>query len=191
VRAIKPTIVAAHPLELEGISGGIPLGVGLIEAALGISEVLAQKPEAIVLVGSCGAYPGTDLAIGDVVLADEAVLVTEGDLPDIVPIRSRPPLFEMALRHVRVATTTGITVDDARAAAIAKRTGASIENLEAFAVARGCERANIPLAMILGVTNTVGSKGRAEWRANAKRIATAIATLISEIPPDGARGKER
>ena len=171
---MKPTIVAAHSLELPGISDGIPIGIGLIEAALGISAVLERKPSAIVLVGSCGAYPGSGIEIGTIVVAREVVLAHEGELPKVVPTRSRPPAHAMEGRRVVAASTMGITTDDARAKAIADDTGAHVENLEAFAVARACERANVPVAIVLGVTNVVGSSGRAEWRANAQAIAKRV-----------------
>lgn len=175
---MKPTIVAAHSLELPGLSPGrahgIPIGIGLVEAALGIAAVLEKKPSAIVLVGSCGAYPGSGIDIGTIVVAREAVLVPEGELPKVVPVHSRPPAFAMEGRRAIVASTLGITTDDARAKAIADDTGAHVENLEAFAVARACERANVPVAIVLGVTNIVGKNGRAEWRANAQAIAKRV-----------------
>jgi futalosine hydrolase len=171
---MKPTIVAAHSLELPGISDGIPVGIGLVEASLGIAALLEKAPPAVVLVGSCGAYPGSGLDIGTIVVAREAVLIADGELPSVVPTRSRPPAFAMEGRRVVVASTMGITTDDARAKSIADATDAHVENLEAFAVARACERANVPVAIVLGVTNVVGSQGRAEWRANAQRIALDV-----------------
>lgn len=182
---MKPTLVAAHSLELPGLSlgraDGIPIGIGLVEASLGIAGVLETKPTAVVLVGSCGAYPGSGIAIGEIVVAREAVLIAEGELPSVVPVRSRPLAFAMEGKRVVVATTLGITVDDARAKSIADATDAHVENLEAFAVARACERANVPVAIVLGVTNIVGRKGRAEWRANAQRIALEVIAHVRKI----------
>ena len=140
--------------------------------------VLETRPIAIVLVGSCGAYAGSSLEIGDVVLGHEMVLAHSGELPEVVPTRSRPRLFELAARRVIVASTLGITTDDTRASAIERETKAEVENLEAFAVARACERANVPVAILLGVTNRVGAGGRAEWKANAKRVTQAVNAFL-------------
>jgi len=145
-----------------------------VEAALGIARVLEKKPPAIVLVGGCGAYPGSTLQIGEIVLGEEMVLAPEGELPEIVATRSRPELFEVSARRVIVASTLGITTDDGRASILRRETNADVENLEAFAVARACELARIPVAILLGVTNGVGKNGRAEWRANAKRVAALV-----------------
>lgn len=154
---------------------------------MGIAAVLEKKPPAIVLVGSCGYYPGSNLRIGEMVLGEEMVLAPEGELPEIVVTRSRPAVFELAAptaRRAIVASTLGITTDDARAAILGRETKAHVENLEAFAVARGCELARIPVAILLGVTNGVGKNGRAEWRANAKSLVELVnATVRNQSRP--------
>ena len=162
-------IVAAHPLELEGLSGGVSIGVGLIEAALGMAEVLGKKPSGVILVGSCGAY--RDFSIGDVVQGEEVWLAPDGELPDIVPTKVRPRPIHFPVPRAIVASTLGITVRKVKSEA-------QVENLEAFAVARACERANVPLAILLGVTNLVGPQGRAEWRANAKRMVAVVNDFV-------------
>lgn len=177
MQATKPIVVAAHPLELEGFSGGECVGVGLVEAALGALRVLGRRPARVLLVGSCGAYPGSGLRVGDIVAPREAVLASEGALPAPVPRRvavagTRPG------RAVVVASPLGVTTSDARAAEIARETGAHVENLEAFAVARACEDAGVPLEVVLGVTNAVGARGREEWRANAARVAAAVLAAV-------------
>jgi purine-nucleoside phosphorylase len=72
-----------------------------------------------------------------------------------------------------VACPLAITTSPALARKIAGRTGADLENLEAFAVARVADAAGVPFACVLGISNRVGPKAHLEWRANAPRAAAA------------------
>ncbi len=54
-------------------------GVGKVNAALATEALLStRKPELVILFGCGGAYPGRDLRIGDVALADEEIYGDEG-----------------------------------------------------------------------------------------------------------------
>ncbi|MDF2698194.1 MAG: 5-methylthioadenosine nucleosidase, partial [Labilithrix sp.] len=72
-------------------------------------------------------------------------------------------------REATIANTLGITTDDALAATLSSH--GQVEHLEAYGVARACQAASVRCAVILGVTNVVGSRGREEWRAN--HVATS------------------
>jgi futalosine hydrolase len=195
---MEPLIVAAHSSELTGISGEI-VGVGLVEAALGAAHVLGTLcrpscPPCVLLLGSCGAYPGSGLAIGDIVSARACVLAcaatAEGraGLPEPIPRRVEV-LGLPDHRTAVVATTVGITTDDALAAALAREAGADVENLEAFSVARACARASVPFAALLGVTNLVGAGGREQWRANRTEVAERVCGAARELLSNPARAR--
>jgi futalosine hydrolase len=77
-----------------------------------------------------------------------------------------------------VATTLGVTVDDAVAARVAKATGAAAEHLEAFGVAIACGSLGVPLAVVLGVANVVGSRARDEWKQNHRSAAGAAIDVV-------------
>lgn len=160
------------------MEGAEIIGIGLVESALGMARVLAQKPAAVLLVGSCGAYPGTGLAIGDVVLGTRFLLAAaSGELGPIAK-EARPPRLSREGRAVTVASTLSITTDDDAARSLVRQTNAHVENLEAFAAARACEREGIAFAALLGVTNVVGRSGRSEWRANAADVAARVIAAI-------------
>lgn len=153
------------------------IGIGLIEAALGIARVLREtSPKAVLLVGSCGAY--SKHAIGDVVCAHEAVLGASQGALGPIPQRARPPKLARKETIALACSTLSITTDDEAARALAATTRAEIENLEVFAVARACEIANVPFAALLGVTNAVGASGRTQWRENAERVAKRVIAAI-------------
>ncbi|HSZ80968.1 MAG TPA: hypothetical protein VLA14_01740, partial [Polyangia bacterium] len=68
-----------------------------------------------------------------------------------------------------------------QATALARRiatTGAALENLEAFAVARAAAAARVPFAAVLGVSNVVGPRAHAEWRANHLAASRAACHVV-------------
>ncbi|HEY1954712.1 MAG TPA: hypothetical protein VGH28_03855 [Polyangiaceae bacterium] len=185
-------VLAAFPPELAALDPGIEratVGVGLVDAALGAARVLAtRKPREVVLVGTVGAYPGSGLGIGDVVRAEKVLLAApSGALIEAISRRidldrSDPNDLTLSARSVIVATTLAVTTDDTVASALEASTGAHVEHLEAFAVARACETAGVPFSAIFGVANIVGARGREEWRANHEAAAAAACRLLRSRP---------
>jgi nucleoside phosphorylase len=202
-------ILSAHVPELSGLGsilGGddvkaLAVGIGLVAAARGAALALRSfEPRAVVFVGTCGAYAGRGVALGDVVVARRICLVStaaaeaRGAFP--APMRSEieasdelsDALGVRASRRVAVATTLAITTDDALAARAAAYRGCDVEHLEAFAIADACTEANVPFAVVLGVANVVGSTARDEWRQNHGAAGHAAGTLVAEWLADGASG---
>lgn len=189
--------LAAFAPELEALPEGFEralVGVGLVPAALGAARA-ADRARALgragaVLLGTCGAYPGSGLAVGDVVVASRAILV-DAALVDgraaFVGGAGAPVALHAALaarfaaagaRLVSVATTLGVTTDDSLAQTLAG-SACAVEHLEAYAVARAFDEAAIPLAIVLGVANDVGSKGRDQWQRHHQGAAAAAARLAA------------
>jgi nucleoside phosphorylase len=171
------------PLVLETV------GVGLVEAAIGATRLIAaHRPRAVLLVGTAGVYPGhrRHLAIGAAVAVAETVLLptawpgSHAQLPGLVPDRQRlsPLLLRRLVRAARLATADvacplAISASLPMARAAARRSGCALENLEAFGVARAAGAAGVPCAAILGVSNAVCPTGHLEWKRNARRAAAA------------------
>jgi futalosine hydrolase len=159
-------------------------------AAGAAAAVAALHPRAVLLVGTCGAYRGSGLAIGDVVVLGDTVVtdvaIAEGraQLPGamVAALASdrvlTAELASVGARVVRVATTLGITVDDPAAEHIARAGGAQVEHLEAFGVATACAARAVPFAAVLGVANFVGSSAREEWRQHHHAAAEAVAHTV-------------
>ncbi len=54
-------------------------GIGKINAASAVTALLETiKPEAVIVTGCAGAYPGSSLEVGDLALASEEILADEG-----------------------------------------------------------------------------------------------------------------
>jgi nucleoside phosphorylase len=193
VAAFAPEL-AAFPARRRGVAAAT-VGVGLVEAAVGTARALAERrPRAVVLIGTAGVYLAAerdDLAIGGVAvagglhLASLAVASGAAYLPELVPsslatsARLGRVLAARGEPVADVACPLGITRTRAAAARLARATGAALENLEAFAVARACAQARVPFGAVLGVTNAVGPRAHAQWRANAAPAAAAACALVA------------
>jgi nucleoside phosphorylase len=179
--------------------------VGAFAAGAGSALALARHtPRAAILIGSYGLYPGHGsfepgqlLIPSRVCAADSAVLAGRTAFPQAMATERSPhPALSQALagahagaiRGGALATTLGITTDDALAGELAHGSGCEGENLEALAVLLACEGANVPCAILLGCTNLVGSEGRKQWLAHRAEAARATAEHVKTWLVAGAPG---
>lgn len=184
--------VAADRLALATV------GVGAVDAALGAAAAIAAaRPSRVIFVGTAGAFPrgrattaiGTVAIAGELWLASTAALRGDGYLPD--PVVKRVPtsaalaaaLAEAAppkkpVPRLGVACPIAITRSATLGRQLAHATGAALENLEAFAVARAAAAAGIEAAAVLGIANRVGPRGHQEWRAHHAAASHAACRLV-------------
>lgn len=166
------------------------LGVGKTAAACSLARALATepRPDAVLLFGIGGAYPdrhrsapATALRLLDVcvvgsdVLADDGVLTPDGfrsldamGFGSSGPYHSDPTLTQQIQAILRCPLVAGATVstcsgEEARSAANAKRSNASIESMEGAAVAFVCQQFGIPFAQLRVVSNETGDRARGGW----------------------------
>ena len=210
-------LLAAYPPELAGFRGTLgdglearvghlairarAVGVGLCDAAVGAACALAEAtPRAVVLVGTCGAYRSSGIALGAVAVAASLFLTC----PSVAEGRAAVPgavvtslstdgglcsaLAARGARAASVATTLAITTDDALAQLVCSTTGCEVEHLEAFAVARVCAARGVRFAAALGVANLVGSMARQQWRAHQAAAGAAASRLVVDWLLAGAPG---
>lgn len=176
------------------------VGIGLPMAAVGTAMVLAEvTPRVAVLVGTCGAYEGSGVSVGDVVVARHLRFGTTGvaeglvQFPEPMSIattadeRLADALCKHGGRSGDVVTTPAVTVDDAAASRLARASGAHAEHLEAYGAAVGCAARGVPFTAVLGVANVVGSRAREEWRANHRRAAGGAADVVTRWLQAGGR----
>jgi nucleoside phosphorylase len=176
-------------------------GIGLPAAAVGATRHLGElEPRAVVLVGTCGAYVGAGLAIGDVVaarrlrLVDPASIAGTAQFPEamVITAEAHGPMTDalaaLGVRPCCVATTLAVTVDDAAAARIAEGVGAEVEHLEAQGIAMACAARGVAFAAVLGVANLVGVRGREEWRAHHRRVERVAGERVLQWLQQGASG---
>ena len=90
-----------------------------------------------------------------------------------------------------VACPVAITRTRAAATALARHTGAALENLETFAVARACAQARIPFAAVLGISNRVGPQAHREWLRHAAPAAAAACAVVERWLVSATRIQKR
>ncbi len=204
-------LLAAHPPEFVGLRPHIgdqlsgflrglyvvakTIGVGMAVSGAGTANRIHQlNPRAVILIGSCGIYPGPhEYRPLDIVVAsrchlfDPSVAAGKSEFPEPMQTVLAASAGPRA-RHVAVATTLAITTDDAVARAVHPATGFEAENLELFPVALACRAADVPFAAILGVTNVVGSAGRDDWRQFQRDAAIAAGESLVTWIQTGAQG---
>jgi futalosine hydrolase len=173
------------------------VGIGLPMAAAGAAMQLTDmQPRSVVLLGTCGAYAGSGIALGEVIaarrlrLVDYAVVQGAAQFPDPMSIVTDAhaailqTLAAAGARPADLATTLAVTVDDASAARIAQATAAHVEHLEAYGVAAACAARGIPFGAALGVANHVGARGREQWRAHHRAASAAAVEAVLRCAAD-------
>ncbi|MCB9664613.1 MAG: hypothetical protein H6732_10915 [Alphaproteobacteria bacterium] len=180
-------VVAAVEAELGPLEG-VALGIGALRAAAAAARLLAvRRPEAVVLVGSAGAYPGGPAPGGAVA---SARLGLEGGVADLgrgydpapAPVLASDEALaaRLGLPRADVLTVHAVTTDPALVAARAGAWG--VEHMEAWGVAWAAAEAGVPFVAVLGLANEVGPQAHAQWRvgrAAAERAAQeAVRRLV-------------
>jgi nucleoside phosphorylase len=197
--AFEPELAPLRPL-VRGLRQVrlSPVGIGAVDAAIGAAREIARaRPSRVIFVGTAGVYAGKlgrdAAAVGQVVVpaaidcVSTAALRGLGYLPQPQVIRVttssalRRALAPAAARGPSPAAACPLAIT--RSAALARRivaaTGASVENLEAFAVARAAETAGVEFAAVLGIANRVGPAAHREWLAHHRHASLAAAQTIA------------
>jgi futalosine hydrolase len=184
-----PTAVAGRSLAL------VQTGVGPVNAACALTRVLAvQSARAVVVCGVGGAYPGSGLAVGDVVCAESE---TYGDLGAETPsgfldmaalgfpvVDGAPPLFNRLpldlfplSRRAPFVTCTTCTGTDRMAEVIEARTGGAVESMEGAAIVHAARLMGVAVAEVRAISNRVGDRDRGAWRVREAAAAARAAVI--------------
>jgi nucleoside phosphorylase len=173
------------------------VGIGALEAAIGATRAIAaERPDRLLFVGTAGIYARgrATLPIGGVAVAGEmhgvstAALRDEGYLPGPVALRAEAStslaaaltaaLGDAGRPPLSVACPLAITRSAALGRLIADATGADLENLEVFAVARAALVAGVEFGAVLGLANRVGPSGHREWLKHHRAVSRAACDLL-------------
>lgn len=159
-------------------------GVGVVDAGIGTARALERhSPDEIVFIGTAGAFDGRGVGVGEVVVAERAIILS-GDvirgsmrLPSLLASSvDADDAFAHSLCHAltdcgapaslrTIGCTLGVTEDETLASTLTGWHGADAENLEAFAVLRACHD-RVRCGVVLSITNIVGPNGGDGWRRN-------------------------
>lgn len=193
----RPLIVCAAAVEGGGLCDAV-IGVGKAAATLRTCELLLRsRPPWLLLVGVCGAYPGT-LAVGDLCVVGEDRLADEGvglraggftgiaamGLGDEGPFRGDVERSQAIAGRLGCPIVAGATVStcsgcDERSLALAGRSGAQVETMEGAAVLLVCQHLGVPAVQLRCVSNRTGEREAAGWDLHgaASRLQAALRGL--------------
>ena len=170
-------------------------GVGPVNAAHGVTlAITRQRPDAILVCGVGGAYPGSGLTVGDVVCADvecygDLGAQSPGGFLDMralgFPVIAGPPAIYNDLpmqvfpiqRRVKFVTVSTCTGTEAVSQALEARTGGAVENMEGAAVAHVAALHGIPVGELRGISNLVTNRDITAWRLKDAALAVQEALL--------------
>lgn len=176
----------------------VRVGVGKVAAAVTLRARLAQdRPDGVVAFGVAGTYAparsiGSLCIVTAECLGDEGVDTPTGfvdvaalGLDDAPTMRADATLLARvqaalpgvpAVRGTTVSTGSGT---DARAQAIAARTGAQIETMEGAALAWACAHAGVPWVGVRAISNRTGDRDRGGW--DLPTAAAAIQDAVRRL----------
>ena len=162
-------------------------GVGIASASMAMGAFCSiDAPEAAIMVGSAGMFPGSGLSVGDLVVAKTEILselgvlsglgIGDGSLLKLSGMEQEIPLdaelcgrVAEAAREVgrvvcgRSLTVTGVSANTGHALLRVKHFGALAENMEGYALALAGQRFKIPTVEIRGISNMAGDRNRSNW----------------------------
>jgi len=172
-------VLAAVAEELGDVPGET-VGIGPVVAAAHAATILARiQPERVLMIGTCGMYPGRSFTIGEAVMARRVGLsygvaaMGLGYVPRAPePVDCAADMLEkVQLAIADVLTTGAVTTDTVLAGRLSDHW--HVEHLEAFGVALACEQAGIPFNAILGIANDVGPHAHMQWLSHREEAQNA------------------
>ena len=195
---IAPLRRLARAVDPDRLALGT-VGVGAVDAAAGAAgAIAAARPRRVIFLGTAGAYPrgrtttalGTVAIASDLRLASTATLRGDGYLPEPLVTRAHTSAAlggalaagaraKQSVPLLGVACPIAITRSATLGRHLAHATGAALENMEAFAVARAAAAAGVQeMTAVLGIANRVGPNGHREWRAHHRAASGAACRLV-------------
>ena len=216
---IDVLVVGSHPAELRGLRSSLgerlngrlqgihvsakTVGIGMVSAAASTAKRVFQlEPRAVVLLGTCGIYPGLSqyqphgvIVAEKVGFLDHATEAGQASIPDPMSVEhaiDRTLLAGLTAsgrgRPAPIATPPAHTTDDALAASVHQRRGFHAESLEAFGVAQACRLAQVPFAAVFGITHVVGSRAAVDWQQYQRQSSLTAAEVVLSWVHAGAPG---
>jgi len=197
-------IITAVDREARAIGGAedaavLAGGIGRTNAAAATTQALLRAGpfDAVINAGLAGALPGSDLAVGDAVVASGCIYAEEGliaptGFADIASIGlslgdfegNAVPVDEALLdvlgasfRIGPLATVATCSGTDEAATMIAQRTDALAEAMEGAAVVHAARRLQTPAIELRAISNFAGDRSAQQWDSARALEALGQATL--------------
>ncbi len=191
-------IVVATPLEAKRLpilphSSIVVSGIGAVNAALSTQTALLEvKADLVLSIGIAGAYPKSNLNLGDVIVSSQIVYaglgvqngaeVTALNFPIAANVFQTLPVWEQAatfantakLEYGVIATLETVTTNLTRAAGIEQQFAARAEAMEGAGVAHAALRAGVPALEIRTISNAVGDRENWQLQKALERLNNTL-----------------
>lgn len=190
IRMLVITSVEKEAEALGAIAGvtTVVSGIGRTNAAATTTEALLTRGpcDGVISAGIAGALPGSNLRLGEVVVASQCVYLEEGLLTpvgfqsmadlgfplgdfagNVVPVGEAMLSAAVELRTGPIATVATCSGTDEAAKDVAQRTGALAEAMEGAAVVHAARRLGVPAIELRAISNTTGDRDRQQWDIGA------------------------
>ncbi len=203
LRGLTQTLGERMDGEVRGLRiSAKAVGSGAAAAAAATAKrVFLLQPRAVVMIGTCGVYPGLqEYAPLDIVVPNRLEIIDHGadaglsEFPMAMSTQLPPtPALVAGLAGQRgkvlaVACPSSVTVSDEHAAAVPARHRCQAEHVEAFGVASACSLARIPFGAVLSVTHVVGSHAKPDFTKHHRDATLAAAECFLSWLHGGAAG---
>ncbi len=176
-------------------------GIGLISTAASLGMIISSySPVSIIMVGTCGVYPGFDLKPGDLIVPQEQAISEAGICVDsgigdtsmlglksyeqALPFDSNlvEGLFEPALRICQTVTgkmlsVMGVSKNHAQVKLRGERFKPVAEDMEGFSLAFAGKAFQIPVAQVRAVSNRAGDRDKSNWNLSLASANAQLAVL--------------
>ena len=164
-------------------------GVGILEFSVNLSYQLSQKKyDRVVLVGICGAYPGKDLDIGEVVRVDTEIVgdmgvqdrdghfLPWGDVSGENRVYKGESARTLPLQLACIRSVTGVTVNCCTGTAyLAQRRSslfnADVETMEGAACFAVCKRFGVTAYQFRAISNLATDRDPSTWKVEESLAA--------------------
>ena len=163
--------------ESEQFNFAIPVGIGLVDAAINLTQIcLEQNPKEILFVGSAGSYGAHQ--IFDIVETECACNVENSSLQgqSYSPIATNVS-HETSLCEVMVNSSNYITTEESLGQAYLKK-NIHLENMEFYAIMKVAKAFGISAKGILIVTNYCNENAHRDFINNHKEAMERLTRYI-------------
>ncbi|MDA1094734.1 MAG: futalosine hydrolase [Acidobacteria bacterium] len=185
-------------------------GFGPVAAAARTATLLAQRaPDRVLLVGIAGTYDSAVMPVESATIFDRVTMhgvgvqtdsgflsaaslgfhhwrETNDQPPPTVDQLSLAALAPHAAGPLLTCCTASADADEAQQRRL-QYPDVTAEDMEGYGVALACRLANVPVAIVRGISNQVGDREHARWRIHeALRAAWCVASELLARPTWGA-----
>ena len=166
--------------ESEQFDFAIPVGIGLIDAAITLTKLcMEQKPESLLFIGTAGSYG--EIGLLQIVESCSAANIENGffNAGAYSPINNIVSCETMPDSPI-VNSSNYITTDNSLAEAYREK-NIQIENMEFYAIVKVAQKLGIPVKGIFCITNYCNKSAHKDFLANRTEAMQLLNKKLKKI----------